>query len=218
MGFEGFDLIFKNKTPDYAGIANSQEQQRQQAIQFGTNEVNKRFAGFDDAFYNQRAKDYMAFSLPQLARQYQTNRNQVSFNLANRGLRNSTAANRQYGDLDIANAQAAQGIVDSGIGQAQQLQRQVEQQRNSLLGMVNQSVDPAGAAGGATRAAAGFTPPSTFGPLANQFQNFANTYYLSQLINTYRPGQTMTSTMGPTYNGNASALPGAVESTTFTGQ
>lgn len=185
MGFAIGDLF--SSSPDYAGQAANQEQQRQQAITQGTANIDKAFAGFNPAFYNQRAQSYINYAMPQLSQQYQTNKNQVGFGLANRGLIGGSSANKQYSDLNIANAQAQQGIVDAGITQAQQLQQQVEQQRNTLLGQLYQGADPGSAGSAATQTAASFSVPNTWQPLANQFQNFANQYYLSQLINAYRP-------------------------------
>lgn len=209
MGFAGFDLIMGGG-PDYAGQAVSQEQQRQQAIQKGTDKINAAFAGFDPSFYQQRQQDYINYAMPQLSQQYRTNKNQVGFGLANRGLLGGSSATKQFSDLNVANAQAQQNIADQGITQAQQLQQQVENQRNTLLGQLYQSADPAGAGAAATQTAASFAVPNTWQPLANQFQNFANTYYLSQLINAYRPSGVGTTYGGaPTYGGNPSAITGA---------
>lgn len=210
MGFALFDAA-SGGGPDYASIAQQQEQQRQQAITQGTQNINRAFAGFTPQFYQGRVKAYENFAMPQLSQQYQVNKNQVGFNLANRGIFGGSAANKQYGDLNTAMAQAQQGIADQGLAQANALQQQVEQQRNQLLGQLYQGADPSGAGAAAAQTAASFAQPSTFGPLANQFQNFANTYYLSQLINAYRPQQTGAMMGGggggPTYSGNAGALP-----------
>ncbi len=209
MGFLGGQLL-GGGGPDYAGLATSQEQQRQQAIQQGTNKINKAFAGFDPSFYQQRQQDFVNYSMPQLSQQYQTNKNQVSFGLANRGLLGGSSANDQFSRLNIANAQAQQGIADQGLTQSQQLQQQIEQQRNQLLGNVYQGADPAGAGAQATQTAASFAVPNTWQPLANQFQNFANTYYLSQLINAYKPtGAVGQFGAAPSYGGNPTAITGA---------
>lgn len=172
---------------DYGSAAQQQENRRQKAITQGTASINSAFSGFNPQFYNQRQQAYVDYALPQLAQQYQTNRNQVGFNLANRGLLGGSAAQSQLSQLNLANKQGAQNISDSGLAQAQQLQQQIEGQKNQLLGQLYQSADPSGAAASATSTAAGFAQPSVFQPLANQFGNIANAYYLSQLVNAYRP-------------------------------
>lgn len=174
-------------TPDYAGQAASQEQQRQNLITKGTKSINKAFSGFDQGFYDQRALAYENYALPQLSQQYNQFKNQIGFNLANRGLFGSSTGSKQFSDLNQQMGIQKQAIADTGRSQAQALQNQVEQQRNTLLNELYQSADPAGAAKAATSTAAGFQVPQAFAPLGNMFSNLANQYYQSALINAYRP-------------------------------
>jgi len=206
MGFALVDLMTGG--PDYAATAEQQEKQRQQRITQGTQQINQAFSGFTPGFYQQRAQAYQDFALPQLAQQYETNRNQVGFNLANRGLLASGAANKNWSDLARSLGQAKQGIADQGISQAQGLQQQVEGQRNTLLNQLYQGADPAGAGASAVQTAAGYAQPSTFAPLGNMFGQLANQYYLSQLINAYRPTSYVQSP--PSYSASAGALPPVV--------
>jgi len=182
MGFAISELAFGGDT-DYAPSAAAAEKKRQAAITQGTASIDKAFSGFDDDFYNQRAKAYQDFALPQLSQQYHNTRNQILFNLANRGLLRSGTANAQWSKLQDTTNQSKQEIVDQGISQAQQLRRQVEGQKENLLNQLYQSADPASAARNATAQAASFTAPSTFAPLANMFGSIAQQYYDSQLIN-----------------------------------
>lgn len=204
MSFVLGDLI-GGGGPDYASVAAQQEQARQGRITQGTQAINQAFAGFTPSFYQQRAQAYDDFALPQLSQQYQTNRNQVGFNLANRGLTASSAANKQWSDLARSLGQAKQAVADTGISQAQQLQQSVEGQRSTLLNQLYQGADPAGAGASAVNVAAGYAQPSTFAPLGNMFAGLANQYYLSQLINAYRPTSYVSSP--PTYSASAGALP-----------
>jgi len=185
MGFAIFDAAHGQK--NYGKIAKKQEEARQSAIKTGTASIDTAFSGFNDDFYNQRAQAYQNYALPELSKQYQQTRNQLMFNLANRGMLHSGAANNQWSDLNRTNAQAKQQIVDTGLGQANDLRLKVEGQKNTLLDQLYQSADPARAAQGATATAASFTPPSTFQPLANSFGNIAQQYYLSALINKNQP-------------------------------
>ena len=208
MGFLGADIF--TSTPDYAGIATTQEQQRQQAIQQGSNQINQAFSGFTPSFYQKRVKAYTDFAMPQLAQQYQTNRNQIGFNLANRNLlQGSGTANQQWSNLNRAMGTEQQGIADTGTAQSQALQQQVEAQRQTLLGQLYQSADPAGAGQGATQAAATFAQPSVFPAVGNLFANLANQYYLGQLINTGRQPTSYVATP-PSYSVGSGGLPGQV--------
>lgn len=204
MGFVGFDLISGGGN-DYAKTAKKQEAARQQAITLGTQKINKAFSGFTPSFYQQRANAYEQFAMPQLANQYRQTRNQVGFGLANRGILASGAAKQQWSDLARDLGTAKQGIADTAISQAQGLRGQVENQRQTLLNQLYQSADPANAGAGATQVAAGYAQPSTFAPLGNMFANLANQYYMSQLINSYRPSSFIQAP--PTYGGGSGALP-----------
>lgn len=204
MSFVLADLISGGGT-DYASVAQQQEALRQQRITKGTQAINKALSGFTPSFYQQRAQAYEDFALPQLAKQYETNRNQVGFNLANRGLLSGSAASKQWQNLAEDLGQAKQQIADTGIAQSQQLQQNVESQRQTLLNQLYQSADPANAASSAVNVAASYAQPSTFAPLSNMFGNLANQYYLSQLINSYRPTSYVSSP--PTYSASAGALP-----------
>ncbi len=174
-------------SPDYAGMANRQEQQRQRYITQGQNQVNQAFSGFNQGFYNQRGQDYVNSAMPQLSQQYLQNRNQIGFGLGNRGLLASSAARNQWTGLGKEMGSAKQTIADQGIGYAQDLQKQVEQQKSVLYNQLYQSADPKSAGANAINVASGFQQPSVFQPLGNMFGNIANQYMLSQMINTYRP-------------------------------
>lgn len=199
-------------SPDYAGMAQAQEGKRQAAIQQGTQNINQAFSGFTPSFYQQRAQAYQDFALPQLAQQYQQNRNQIGFGLANRGLNTSSTANQQWTNLGKAMGQAKQTIADQGIAQSQQLQQQVEGQRNALLNQLYQSADPSGAGASAINTASQFAAPSVFQPVGNLLGSVAQQYYLSQLMNTYRPtgSSPMVGAAPGYYDSYSGALPGKV--------
>lgn len=191
MGFSIADL-FSGSGNDYGTQAANQEAQRQAAITSGTTAINNAYAGFTPAFYNQYAQSYQDFAKPQLEQQYTSTRNQIGFDLANRNLVGSGAARTRWGNLSDSMATAQQGLVDTGISQANQLQNQVQNTENQQLSYLNQSADPAGATAQATSTAAGFATPGTFAPLADQFTNLLNSYYTSQLINSYKGTQVAT--------------------------
>lgn len=154
----------------------------------------KTFEGFQEPFYEKRAQDYVNFALPQLSQQYQQNRNQMLFGLANRGLGQSSVADTASSNLEREAGRGRQEIADTGIAQANQLRKDVENARQQSIAQLYQSADPAQALQGAVRAASGFQAPSTFAPITNMFSNLAQQYATSQILNNYRqpygaPGQ-----------------------------
>lgn len=173
--------------PDYAGAAKAQEAQRQANVTKGTDAINQAYSGFNPQFYQDYAQKYQNFAMPQLGEQYNSTRNQVGFDLANRGILNSGAARTRWGNLADTMSQAKQGIVDTGQSQAQNLQGQVEASKNQQLQTLYSSADPANAGAGAVATAASFATPPQFSNLTNQFSNLLSGYYSQQLINAYRP-------------------------------
>jgi hypothetical protein len=182
MGYALYDM-FKGGAPDYAGQAREQEQKRQQAITEGTGKVNKAFAGFTPDFYKKRQKAYLDFATPQLASQYNVTSAQTGFGLENKGLAHGSVAQKSWSDLFRQEGLAKQGLVDTAIGQSQQLQKEVAGNKSKLMDQLYASADPAGAAENATATAASLQIPSTFAPIANQFSGLINQYYLSQILN-----------------------------------
>lgn len=144
------------------------------------------FEGFQPEFYNQRAQDYINFALPQEAQQYQQSRNAMLYGLSNRGLSNSSVGQRASADLERTAGQARQTIADTGLEQANQLRRDVENSRQQEISQLYQTGDPAQASQSAISASAGFQRPSVFAPLGNLFSSLANQYYTNQVLNSYR--------------------------------
>lgn len=182
MSFIG-DLIGGGN--DYAAQAAQQEATRQKNITTGTTVINNAFAGFTPEFYQNYANAYGDFARPQVAQQYKQTKDAIGFDLANRGLSRSGTANSQWDNLATTMGQAQQGIVDTGIQQAQGLQNQVQQSENQELSNLYTSADPAQAASQATATAASFKTPSAFPAVANVFSTLLNQYYTNQLVNSY---------------------------------
>lgn len=187
MGFAIADMAFGSGEPDYAAQATEKEFRRQVANIQGAKKIDNAYAGFTPEFYQKRAKDFEAAQMPQLSEQYNQTRNAMGFNLANRGLMNGSAAEKNWTDLATTMTKAKQNVSDAGIATANDLQNQVQNSKNQQLNYLYQSSDPGGATAQATATAAGFRTPSAIPQLANQFSSLLNQYYTGQLINNYRP-------------------------------
>lgn len=144
------------------------------------------FEGFQEPFFEKRAQDYVNFALPQLGQQYRSTRDAITFGLANRGLSESSSANKAKSDLELETAKNRQQIADTGLAQANQLRQDIEASRAEATRQLYQSADPAQALQSAVKSAIGFGRPSTFQPIANMFTNLAQQYATQQLLNNYR--------------------------------
>ena len=172
---------------DPGAAAARQAQLQQDQITQATGQINKAFQGFTPQFFNQRAQDYEAYALPFLNQQQQQAQNQANFKLFDQGLQKSSQAKTLGEQLGKYTNQQKQGVANEGIRQAQSLQQQIAQEQQNLIGQANAAANPASVGQEALGQAAQFSAPSSFAPVGNLFQNFANTYLANQLTNTYSP-------------------------------
>jgi len=168
------------------------------------NKTTASYEGFQQPFFDQRAQDYVNYALPQEGQQYRTNLDATTYNLANRGLLNSTQATKQFSDLNRTDIAAKQNIADQAISQSNALRKQVTDAQQQAIQMLYQTGDPNLAAHNAILAAQSATGPSVFAPIANMFGNLATSVYTNQLLNQYRGGGAPIDT--PYYN-MSGALP-----------
>lgn len=141
--------------------------------------------GFGPGFYKQAQDAYVNFALPQLQGQYDQTRRGLDYRLANQGLLGSSGARdltNQLGNQMVLNKQ---NIANQGLGQAQQLQRDVNQQYNTLVGQLEASANPTATTQQALQAAAQFSAPSALPAVGQLFNNFANQYLGGQLGGLY---------------------------------
>ena len=154
-----------------AGQARRDEAARQQRIKQGTASIDKSFAGFDDSFFNSRAKAYTDYANPQLADQYARTQQNLTYNLARQGLTASSEASRNAGELQRQYNDNRAQIAAQGIDAASQARNQVEQNRSELLAQLNATSDPAAAAASAVNRAGILSQQQSFSPLGQLFAN-----------------------------------------------
>lgn len=147
------------------------------------------FTGFNQDFYNNYYNSYVNQAQPQLGQQYQTNRNALTYTLADRGLLGSSSGGNAMSQLQQEYEQGAQGIANTGQSLVSSLKQNIQSNENTALSQIEQSTDPSAATASAINTAASFQPPSTFQPLANAFAGIANQYYTNALL-SYNPATT----------------------------
>lgn len=175
--------------PDPGAEARALEEQRQSRIKTGMQNIDQTFGRFNNKFYDQRQQDYTNFAMPQLYQQLAQANKQGFYGLANRGLQKSSAADLFGSNLRQETNVQKQGLVDTGIMQAQQLRRDVEGQRSNVTSQLLASADPTTASQQALSAAGSYSLPSAFQPIGNLFQNFAQMYANNQYAKAYQPQQ-----------------------------
>lgn len=154
-----------------AGQARADEAARQERIKQGTAAIDQNFSGFNDAFFNNRAKAFTNFANPQLADQYAQTQRNLTYNLARQGLTASSEAARNAGELQRQYNDNRALIAGKGMDAANEARSQVEQNRSELLAQLNATSDPAAAASGAVNRANTLAAQQSFSPLGQLFAN-----------------------------------------------
>lgn len=160
------------------------------------------FTGFQPDFFNQAAQTYTNYALPQLAQQYKVASDATTYDLAGKGLLNSSVASQARSNLDLTMGQQKLNIADTGRQQSQALQKQVEDSRQQAINNLYQTGDPTQAIQSAIGQASQIQAPSFVQPLTNAFSGIMNQYALNQL---YPMGGQQTQPVGYGYGGYGSS-------------
>lgn len=153
----------------------SDEQARQARITSGMSSIDRAFGGFNDAFYKQRANNYVDYAMPQLERQATSTRDSLIYALSRAGNLDSSAAIKRNADLTEEANQQRIGIANTGLDQANTLRGQVENTRSGVVSQLNATGDSSAASDAALRSAQGLYQPAGYSPLGNVFASFAQT-------------------------------------------
>jgi hypothetical protein len=167
--------------------ASEQEAQTQQQLTQGTNEVNQQFAQFTPSFYQQAAQAYTNYATPQVLQQYQQTGNTLTGNLARNGILNSSATSQLRGSLGNELNTNLSNVANTAQDQANQLQSNVQSQKNQLLQQVEAGASPSEIATQAQSATAGLRAPTPLPAVGNMFSDWSNTYLANMEANTYNP-------------------------------
>ena len=155
-----------------AEIARQQENERQSRITTGTAKVNDAFGGFNDDYYAGIGKSYLDYYNPQLDRQYNRAREQLTYSLADSGNLDSSAAARKFGDLTADYGVQKQTIANQAESEKQAFKGNVEQNRSDLLGQLESGAGVDTTATSALARASSLTRPAQYSPLGDLFAQY----------------------------------------------
>jgi hypothetical protein len=169
-------------TDNSAELARQQEDARQTRIKDGSAKIDQAFKGFDTPYYEGVGKAYTDYYTPQLDRQYQTARDKVTYNLADSGGLDSTAAGKKFGDLTADYGIQKQQIADKAIGASQDLRGNVERNRSELVQQLEtgSGVESTGAT--AVARANSLSAPEQFSPLGDLFGQYTGNVVASRAL------------------------------------
>lgn len=154
-----------------AARARAEEEARQGRIREGTAAIDNTFAQFNDDFYSGIASSFMDFARPQLDEQFGEAREQTTFDLARRGMLDSSNRVERFGNLDRRYNLELDNLTDQGQQFANDARANVERNRADLVGMLNATGDAQAATQGALSRASIVSRPPAFSPIGQLFQD-----------------------------------------------
>lgn len=180
-----------------AAAARADEQARQARIRQGTRSINKTFRQFDDSFFDDASKRYVDYATPQLDDQFKDAGEELAYDMARRGLDESSVNAEKTADLSKLYELNRQDIVDKGREYGTSLRNNVEDARSDLVTTLTATGDKAGAASSALARADALSKPPAYSPLTQLFADFTSTLGTQAgLERAYAAG----STIKPRYN------------------
>lgn len=183
MGFFSGDKTAKKE----AARARQEEAERQARIKLGTEAIDRTFGTFNDSFYDTIARNVENAQMPQVNQDYARTQGQLGFNLAGRGLLNSSVRDQREASLAEELTKTRRNIADAGLSQANKLRMDVEDARNRSYSQLLQSADPSQATATATRAASELSKPSPVGPVGSFFGDWTQIYLQNKVARAENP-------------------------------
>lgn len=156
-----------------AAQARQAQQNRQNAIQGGTAQINGILDGqFTPDFYTGRRQAYLNFATPQLDDQYADARKQLTFSLDRSGLLDSSARTEKEAELQKTYDTNKRAISDRALGYENQARTAVEDARANLTSMLSATGDAGGAVSSAISRAGALSSPDAYDPIGQMFGTF----------------------------------------------
>lgn len=166
----------KGDANEEARAARQAEDERQGRIRRGTNRVNYLFdRQFDGTgFYAEQGQNYRDYAMPQLDEQYRDAGSELGFDLARRGLTDSSVRADRTADLSELYELNRQDVVDQSRQVANDARSGVEDARNDLILTLQSTADAEGATRSALARADALSQPEAYSPLEDMFLQFTS--------------------------------------------
>ncbi len=181
------------------------EEARQQNIMQGQQEISSVFGQFNDDFFNNRAKSFTDFAVPQLDTQYQDVMRGLTASLARSGNLNSSLRGETFAKAQREYDQQKLSLADRGQQYANDARSAIERARSELFSTNASLADPGTIRSLAQQRAQASAAPSSFSPLGMLLTDLADT-----VGTTSRPAASKTANGVSLFDGAASGSSGRV--------
>lgn len=152
-----------------AEIARQLEDQRVAKIKSGEGLINDAFKVFDDNYFNQYQQDYLAHYNPQIDKQFTRARQDLRYNLARARTQDSTAGQRNFGDLVAEYTKQRANTGANALTATNTLRGNVDQQKNALYDQNMSAADPTKAAQMAAGQVGALKTTPAYNPIGDLF-------------------------------------------------
>lgn len=170
-----FDGWFGTDTGSEVEAARREEDLRRKRISEGTSKIGTLFdSQFTPQFFDNRAKSYQNFALPQLGQQFGDAQKQLTFALDRRGMLDSSSRASLGAELERRNALQVQKVKDEGLNYANAARSNVEGARADLISMLNSTGDVDAAVRGATARSQVLSAVPAYNPIPQLFADFTS--------------------------------------------
>jgi curved DNA-binding protein CbpA len=158
-----------------AAIARQQAAERESKIRTGQGEIDKAFSIFDPAYYDTFSKTYTDYYNPQVDKQFGDARQGLKYNLARKGMQDSTPGQNAFGDLIDSYGQKREQVAANAKDATNALRTDVETNKGDLYSQNTASADPSLSAASAVSRAGSLQSTPSFSPLGDLFGGLVNT-------------------------------------------
>ena len=135
------DNTVQNQMLADAKRARKEEEARKARINTGTANIDGTFGQFDQGFFDDFLKTNLDYYQPQLDKQFGDAKDQLTFGLARAGTLKSSVANQKTADLTSAYGDQKAGLVSDATGAATDLRGRVQNEKSSLVSLLNATGD-----------------------------------------------------------------------------
>lgn len=184
--------------------AKAEEAARQAKIKEGQGLIDKAFAQYNDDYYNNYKGKYLDYYNADLDKQYSTAVDELTAQLAGRGMLESTSGAAQIAKLAETLSTQKSLIANQAGDEANNLRAKMESGKSDLYALNQSSADPAAINARALASAGSFVAPASFNPLASVFADVLSPVIASRYANsgsakpasTQQSGVTLASAQG----------------------
>lgn len=157
-----------------AQVARDEATAREARVNEGKGKIDSAFNVFDPAYFSKFNQSYLDAYNPQVDEQFGDARKTLKYDLARKGVTNSTPGQTRFGKLADAYTDRRREIAGNADTAANDLRSKIDAQKGALYDQNVAAADPSLSAVRAASAAGALQTPASYSPLADLFSGVVN--------------------------------------------